>query len=1246
MIDKLLFKVKNYLFPAIDRINSIKEEMRNINRNNSNLNDNYDLVYENYVKYRKLESKLYSEVSNYVKHCDLDINKFDYSDIAIVDDIVDKQISIDALNIIEILSCIDAHISINHENIPLCKLSPVNKYVLEKVVREELYNKLTHDSLDDYKPRYVVTSDNKVISNNTSFFADLSILNKDAVVSCVKVNCPAVELLTYIKEVLLDKNKDIISKAFEIISTKPEFELIKAKHGLVLKNVPVTVNGKTTIQKRWVKPFQEDKNKTSKNKFTEEVLSCVSKLSKEGKKRKYDIFTESNGMSEEDTIKTYEKFFKKYGTTFNPVRMFDRCVTHIKELIGDDTQINCEFNDKGFSILAKNTAKNVNISVIRQFVDKSGFKHIDAESDRGIKHSIFSISNAKYQGRGLKQKIFQELNKLYKEMSIEFLTTEASDTCGGYVWSNTGFRCTMEQTKKIINRFKPGTQTCIQKYYLDSDKYRENENGATEILQEDGTYAPVDLVKYQLDIYGNVIDRSKNTYYTITKEDRQRVIDIIEKYKKENPDAKTFPLIDITTDKKLKNASKAALLGLTIKLFVDLKDDENRRDFERAIKYKKKQNISKAEDVVEVERINELDIKYSFRGDSASWVDVQEFDYELQIWNYFVRRTDHRRTLDERIQSVAEQLSHKIDYVKKVISDFDVIEITDGEFRKSIMIINKAIESKSIKQEQLDIIKSKAGLVPVHKLVKNDKGRIYNQIFWVKPEDAIKLRGNLIKKHSNNNNTNIDNKNKNKIYKTLKEGDKVNVTNGDIQHIGCEVVSVDKDNIYVKLKNGQEFKVPGVENSEFDKMNIEYVDKEVEKERLKNVSVVDKINELKELGEKKGYLIFRSYDGHSEPKEDLIDFYKKFNIENADIIKMFDESTKHCKEVFGQESTVLCKFDTNKFEIHVIDYQQKTQAIISRDFYIIKDKLHVNHTYFEIKNIKYQGKGLSKKLFNTFYEQYLNMNIEMINISAGLSAGPTVWPKMGFYANNKTFEKIMKVVNTKQVASTKFHYLQRDPNFESVELDPNTGEKIIKFKDKDTPVKLNSEKIRKLPDELEIGALKAEMFKENLDFLDSKIKEYEGKDNVKARIYKNRNYLLSTEVSNFINRVGIIDTLGDLRVDVENSLKYFNENKEKYYREQNRYNYHDNYLIDTSKTKFNVSKESEVDKIRSSFYEIEKNVRDSGLYTVSKIFENKESMDLLDALFLETKGGYYGINLKDIEQREFFENKIGYEKKQ
>lgn len=39
-------------------------------------------------------------------------------------------------------------------------------------------------------------------------------------------------------------------------------------------------------------------------------------------------------------------------------------------------------------------------------------------------------------------------------------------------------------------------------------------------------------------------------------------------------------------------------------------------------------------------------------------------------------------------------------------------------------------------------------------------------------------------------------------------------------------------------------------------------------------------------------------------------------------------------------------------------------------------------------------------------------------------------------------------------------------------------------------------------------------------------------------------------------------------------------------------------------------------------------------------------MDLLDALFLETKGGYYGINLKDIEQREFFENKIGYEKKQ
>lgn len=82
------------------------------------------------------------------------------------------------------------------------------------------------------------------------------------------------------------------------------------------------------------------------------------------------------------------------------------------------------------------------------------------------------------------------------------------------------------------------------------------------------------------------------------------------------------------------------------------------------------------------------------------------------------------------------------------------------------------------------------------------------------------------------------------------------------------------------------------------------------------------------------------------------------------------------------------------------DYNSEDDALVfDRIFYKEKGILKVKHEFLVLP-IAARNHGLSKKVLKASLEQYLKMDVETIEVIAGLSKGAYVWARHGFVAVN------------------------------------------------------------------------------------------------------------------------------------------------------------------------------------------------------------------------------------------------------
>ena len=73
---------------------------------------------------------------------------------------------------------------------------------------------------------------------------------------------------------------------------------------------------------------------------------------------------------------------------------------------------------------------------------------------------------------------------------------------------------------------------------------------------------------------------------------------------------------------------------------------------------------------------------------------------------------------------------------------------------------------------------------------------------------------------------------------------------------------------------------------------------------------------------------------------------------------------------------------------------------LTRYFFEDEGKIICEHEYFELDK-KLQGKGLSKKLFNSLYTQYQNVGVQKLEVHANIDVGGYTWARYGFSAMDK-----------------------------------------------------------------------------------------------------------------------------------------------------------------------------------------------------------------------------------------------------
>lgn len=122
---------------------------------------------------------------------------------------------------------------------------------------------------------------------------------------------------------------------------------------------------------------------------------------------------------------------------------------------------------------------------------------------------------------------------------------------------------------------------------------------------------------------------------------------------------------------------------------------------------------------------------------------------------------------------------------------------------------------------------------------------------------------------------------------------------------------------------------------------------------------------------------------------------------------------------------------------------------LEREFSRNNGILTVNHTRFELgKNI--QGKGISKDVFSSLYNQYKNAGIEKINVHANMSVGGYTWGKYGFSVKKSDIDGfIVKTIHDdaieKEMRIIVENYFKLNKNAETFPMNLFATEKYKKY---------------------------------------------------------------------------------------------------------------------------------------------------------------------------------------------------------
>lgn len=402
-------------------------------------------------------------------------------------------------------------------------------------------------------------------------------------------------------------------------------------------------------------------------------------------------------------------------------------------------------------------------------------------------------------------------------------------------------------------------------------------------------------------------------------------------------------------------------------------------------------------------------------------------------------------------------------------------DIDDNEIKKALSIVSLAIKNGDIEKSALDTTHLVRQLI----MRRQKDGKIHAANVWVDPNKDVKKEEKrtytkeeqaLIKKIET-------------LNKILNAGDIINakythpvskkvITFNNIQihsvknnyieiknpDIIYNVYESGTDGFYLPIPKDVILRIPKVHLKEWNLNNTitsTTLSKEEIERRTKNIEFVGKLKEYVAKAKDKGYSIYSDVGFLSE--KEIQNKYNTFFAKRGydfDPIEMFDECTDSIKkhfQKFGINTKIQAKFQTDGFHIDAFNETNGERVMsMSRSFYDNNSfngydnmDLHngVYHASFIIKNLKHQGGGLAKSLFCSLHDQYKKMNLEFINVTAGLTRGPIVWPSLGFKGKLSKAENIVN--NSFSVGRggiTKHHFAEQEADVIDTKFE---GEKIF-----------------------------------------------------------------------------------------------------------------------------------------------------------------------------------------------------------
>jgi hypothetical protein len=146
------------------------------------------------------------------------------------------------------------------------------------------------------------------------------------------------------------------------------------------------------------------------------------------------------------------------------------------------------------------------------------------------------------------------------------------------------------------------------------------------------------------------------------------------------------------------------------------------------------------------------------------------------------------------------------------------------------------------------------------------------------------------------------------------------------------------------------------------------------------------INELKKLG----FNINDSVEGRN--------FFNK-NFKGFDFKEFNNAMNSIAKEKGFEFKNINLNLNSQSFSFSYTG-PTSNDFYLNRQFSLKNNIKSVYHDYFKIAE-KYQGSGMSKKVFSALYEQYKNAKVKQIDVTANIDVGGYTWAKYGFSCTSK-----------------------------------------------------------------------------------------------------------------------------------------------------------------------------------------------------------------------------------------------------